>query len=368
MGQCRDDPGKGRQPVAGGVPPRHRRADQGRGGSVLHCAGARPHRRGGAWHDACLASPLQRDSRRRLRVGCCRLLRRYGFAVAPEQTIGFMQAVTLLGRARWTTSARPRLPRWRRRPTAATNSRRLFRSLVLRRRDARGRSGEERRGDPRQGRRRRDARKQALPRQERAAANCPRPPNSSRTRDFQQRRRRSGRLPPQAALPALPAAPLVPHRRARTRAASSICAVRCAQSSAPTATCRSPLLRRRQTVPAQAAAADRHLRLDEAAHRRLSETGARGRARRGPRRGVHLRHAADPHHAGAAHPRPRPGAGARGRHRSTTGTAAPASARRCSPSSRCRASPPSRAARRSSSCPTGWNAAAMPRWKRRSAG
>ena len=35
MGQCRDHPGKGRQPMAGSLPPRHRRADQGRGGFVL---------------------------------------------------------------------------------------------------------------------------------------------------------------------------------------------------------------------------------------------------------------------------------------------------------------------------------------------
>ena len=40
MGQCRHDARKRRQPVAGSLPPRHRRADQGRGRSFLPRAGA----------------------------------------------------------------------------------------------------------------------------------------------------------------------------------------------------------------------------------------------------------------------------------------------------------------------------------------
>ena len=45
----------------------------------------------------------------------------------------------------------------------------------------------------------------------------------------------------------------------------------------------SPLLRRRQTVPRKLLLADRRVRLDEALHSGLSQTGACGRARRGPR-------------------------------------------------------------------------------------
>ena len=62
-------------------------------------------------------------------LGFGRLLRRYGFAVAPEQVVGFMQARDV---ARAALDGRyprgGRLPRWRRRPTAATNSRRMFQS------------------------------------------------------------------------------------------------------------------------------------------------------------------------------------------------------------------------------------------------
>ena len=224
----------------------------------------------------------------------------------------------------------------------------------------------KRRGDPHQGRWRRARGSRARPRaQEKGGELASAAEQLSHAR-FPARRRQADRLPPRAA--GRPArAPLLPHRaHAFARQARP----------APLAA-RNRQRRWRHAVAAaapppdgaaQAADPDRHLRLDEAAHGGLSQARACRRARRRPRRDLHLRHAADPHHLGAAHPRPRPGAGARRRARSTTGTAARASARRCSPSCRCRASPPSRAAPRSSSCRTGWSAATMPRWRRRCAG
>src|SRR6185312_2987303 len=93
MGERRDRAGKRRQPVAGSLSPCHRRADQGRGGPDLPAPRIRSHHRGGAGMSA--SRPLPRAAAPLL--GFARLLRRFGFAVAPEQGAAFMQAVTLLG-------------------------------------------------------------------------------------------------------------------------------------------------------------------------------------------------------------------------------------------------------------------------------
>ena len=132
------------------------------------------------------------------------------------------------------------------------------------------------------------------------------------------------------------------HSRGKLDLRRSLRAIVCADGDVP-----SPLLRRRQTVPRKLL-----LLIDISGSMKLHtadylQARACGRARRGPGRDLHLRHAADPYHHGAAHSRPRPGTGARRQHRSTTGMAARASGRRCSPSSRCRALPPSRAVPRS---------------------
>ena len=105
-------------------------------------------------------------------------------------------------------------------------------------------------------------------------------------------------------------------------------------------------------------AADRRVGLDEGAHRRRICASPMRWSTRRPRVEVFtLRHAADPRH-------PRAAAEATASRRwpspptwSPTGTAARGSAMRWPPSSPCRASPPSRAARWCSCCPTGWSAA-----------
>ena len=104
----------------------------------------------------------------------------------------------------------------------------------------------------------------------------------------------------------------------------------------------------RERRAAQRAAAHRRLGLDEGAHRGASALRPCARAGRRPRIEVFtLRHAAHPRHAGAPAQEPRPGARRRRRPWSPTGTAAPASATRSRPSSRCRALPASPAARSS---------------------
>ena len=113
---------------------------------------------------------------------------------------------------------------------------------------------------------------------------------------------------------------------------------------------------KRRHAAAQAAAADRRLRLDEGAHGGQSAARACARAGGAERRDLHLRHAADPRHP-ALRLKRREQALAAAAHWSATGTAAPASAMRCRPSSRCRASAATRAAPPSSSSPTGWSAA-----------
>ena len=110
----------------------------------------------------------------------------------------------------------------------------------------------------------------------------------------------------------------------------------------PPAPARSRTLARRGRPhrTAAAAAPDRRLRLAARAHARLPALRL-GRAGRD----VHVRHAPDADHQGAAAPRRRRRAGQRQPTPSTTPTAAPASAPRCRSSSTRRATPTARAAR-----------------------
>ena len=263
--------------MAGSLPPRHRRADQGRGRPVLHRAGAWPDCRGGAGVSAVCRS---------CRSGGCGLARlwpaaalRYGFPVAPEQISGFMRGGDL---------ARPALdgrhPRGRachagalaRPPQTefdahfqqpiSTAMRPPWTKATATRKPAikdDGGAGERNRA----GRSRQDRERRIVV--GRRTAEQPRLPA---------RRRPACRLPPQARLrPARP--PLLPHRaHALARQARSAAF---AQGNRQR--------RRRRALAAlapppdraaQAAAADRRVRLDEAAHRRLSQAGACGRAGR----------------------------------------------------------------------------------------
>ncbi len=117
---------------------------------MLPQARARPHPRKGRWRDApCLAprAPF---------AGFARHIRRFGFPVAGEQAIAFMQGVTLLGPVRWRISARPRSRRSRPRTTASPSSTRIFRSFFYGETTVDGRR-RGRRGHRGQGRRRRRA-------------------------------------------------------------------------------------------------------------------------------------------------------------------------------------------------------------------
>ena len=84
--------GENRRAVAGRVPPRDRRGDEGRGGSRLHRAAARRHHRG----DRGMTAPALPRAARPL-LDFIALLRRNGFPVAPEQGLAFLRAIELLG-------------------------------------------------------------------------------------------------------------------------------------------------------------------------------------------------------------------------------------------------------------------------------
>ncbi len=288
MGQCRHDPRKGRQPLAGGLPPRHRRADQGRGGPVLSCAGAWPHRRGGA--GVIRAVPHGRmHAVRRLGGGASARLRP---PVAPlrlrrrtrSRCPAFLQAVTLLGPRSMDDIREAALATLAPAPDRRDEFEALFRSHFYG--DGVSRPSKAKTTRKPASRTMRGAREEQIAGRapggrRRAVVSAPSSLSDAR---LPARRRRAGRLPPQAgcrlARRAAPSAPC-----ARTRAASSICAVRCGEivqrrwrralaAAAPPA-----------DRAAQAAAADRHLRLDEAAHRRLSANWRMRscKARTGPR-------------------------------------------------------------------------------------
>ena len=240
MGQRRDHPRKGRQPLAGSVPPGDRRADQGRGGHAATRAGTRRASSRRRWHDASLARPPISPALR----GCSAAT---GFGSRARAGVRLHAGGRAArARARWPTSARLPLPRWRRHPTAATNSRRFSAAIstasttaAVRRRERRG----NRRSRTTAARGRGTARWPAR----RKAARCRPARNSSSARHFQQRPRRACRLPAQALRPPCP------HRRSfrtvRTPRAVARSAPLAARNRPRRRRHPSPLLRRRQIVP-----------------------------------------------------------------------------------------------------------------------
>ena len=246
-----------------------------------------------------------------------------------------------------TSAGRPRDAR-----AAARAPRRLRRAVphpLPRRRSAAGaaegddeetvRVQEERRGDGRAAARRRDQRIRRGGDARRGAGRAPLRPGATRARPCgASRARPPRRLPRRRELPA--------HARAarrRRRPAPHACAT----ARATTARCCGSRRLKRRLAAAQAAAADRRLRLDEGAHGRESAARACAGAGGAAGRGLHLRHAAHARDAADAAQAPRAGARRARRISSATGTAARASATRCRRFSPCRASPATRAAPRS---------------------
>ena len=225
-----------------------------------------------------------------------------------------------------------------------------------------------RRRNPHQGRWRRATSGPAAAGDSDEGGECRRRPEQLATRDF-----RADDASLAAFRRALPQA--LPTRRSfRTmraaRAAGPTCGARCARSSAPTAT--SP---RRCCAAGSTVQRRLLLLIDISGSMKLHTRGPSRSLRMPPSRRADraevftLRHAADPHHRGAAR---RATATARWRASPSTvedwdgGTrigptllALPLRAALC----RLRARRGGR-----SSCPTGWSAAAMPRWRRRSGG
>ena len=341
----------------------HRRADQGRGGPELPHSRARPHPRKGA--GVTPARELPRAARPFARL-CAGISGASAFRSPASRPSPSCKALTLLGPRSMEDIRQAALATLAPPPDRIAEFDALFRSFFYGEAtvtvDAR-----ERRGHRGQGRRRRRAARRAAgtpaggERRVRVRARTARPPR------VPDRPRGARRLPPRAAL-GLAAAPLVPLGSHAIRAASSISAARCARSSAPTATCR-----RRRCAAARRFRAGLLILIDISGSMKLHT----GDYLKLAHTAVQAADRVEVFTLGTRLTRITPCAQASAtsmqrlsarRRWSTTGTAARASARRCSPSSACRASPLSRAARRSFSCRTGWSAATTPRWRRRCAG
>ena len=286
---------------------------QGRGGSRLHRAAARRYHRGDR---GMTALALPRAARPLLDF--IALLRRNGFSVAPEQSRPFCGAIELLGPRDIEDIRRAGVPRWRRRSSGSPISTCCSICIFSACRRAVG-----------SGRRKPDEELQV---QDDGAGSVTRRCRddinetgqaATATRGAVAARASAGRRQPRtgAFQPAAPAR--LPRRRgyrmrAAKRGAASTCSARCATPSAPTARSSAAPAR----TPAAAArhpAADRRVGLDEGAHRRASALCPCAGPRAPPRRGVHVRHAADAADPRAAAEEPRAGAGRRGRPRGRLG-------------------------------------------------
>ena len=147
----------------------------------------------------------------------------------------------------------------------------------------------------------------------------------TRTAELAEARRLMADLRLAGALRRSPAAPA--HRRAT--GAGPTCAARCAARCAPAASRSSARSSRPSTRPAPGRAAVRRERLDGAVRARAAAVPARRRRRARPRRGVRARHPAHAHHARAVVARSRRRARCGRASGSSTGRAAPGSARGC---------------------------------------